>query len=65
MLTNTIEIRVRYAETDQMKRVYYPKYLEYFELGRAHLLRDYGIPYSEMESRLEVVWYRTLIFNSV
>ena len=43
------KIRVRYADTDQMKFVYYSKYLEYFEQGRADLLRQVGLPYSEVE----------------
>ena len=31
MLTNSTEIRVRYADTDKMQFVYNGKYLEYFE----------------------------------
>ena len=44
-------IRVRYADTDQMKFVYYAKYFEYFEQGRSDLLREIGLPYSEIEKR--------------
>src|SRR5262249_29651127 len=40
---------VRYADTDQMKMVYYAKYFEYFEQGRSDLLRNIGLPYSEIE----------------
>ncbi|HWP83083.1 MAG TPA: thioesterase family protein [Bacteroidota bacterium] len=43
------EIRVRYADTDQMRFVYYAKYFEYFEQGRSDLLRQIGLPYSEIE----------------
>ena len=43
-------IRVRYADTDQMKRVYYAKFLEYFEQGRSDLLREIGMPYPELEA---------------
>jgi len=43
-------IRVRYADTDQMKTVYYAKYFEYFEQGRSDLLREIGMPYSEIEA---------------
>ena len=43
------KIRVRYADTDQMKRVYHGKFFEYFEQGRSDLLRDIGMPYSDIE----------------
>jgi acyl-CoA thioester hydrolase len=44
------EIRVRYADTDQMRMVYYSRYFEYFEQGRSDLLRDIGLPYSKIET---------------
>jgi acyl-CoA thioester hydrolase len=47
----TTQIRVRYADTDQMKFVYYAKYFEYFEQGRSDLLREIGLPYPEIEKR--------------
>jgi acyl-CoA thioester hydrolase len=34
-----------------MKVVYHGKYLEYFEAGRAALIRSLGLPYSELEKR--------------
>jgi acyl-CoA thioester hydrolase len=49
MLTNTTEIRVRYADTDKMQFVYNGKYLEYFEVGRTELLRAAGLAYSDVE----------------
>ena len=49
MISNTTEIRVRYADTDKMQFVYNGKYLEYFEVGRTELLRSLGLPYSEVE----------------
>jgi acyl-CoA thioester hydrolase len=51
MIKHTAQIRVRYADTDQMKVVYHGKYLEYFEVGRAALIRSLGLPYSELETR--------------
>lgn len=48
-LSNTTTIRVRYAETDQMKVVYYANYFVYFESGRSELLRSIGLPYAELE----------------
>ncbi len=50
ILSATSQIRVRYADTDQMKTVYYSKYFEYFEQGRSDLLREVGMPYSEIEA---------------
>ncbi|MGO8756889.1 MAG: acyl-CoA thioesterase [Terracidiphilus sp.] len=46
----TTEVRVRYAETDQMGIVYYANYLVWFELGRVELLRSLGLAYSKLES---------------
>ena len=43
------EIRVRYADTDQMGVVYYGRYLEWFEVGRTEYLRQVGWPYAKME----------------
>ncbi|HLF20097.1 MAG TPA: thioesterase family protein [Bacteroidota bacterium] len=51
MITNVSQIRVRYADTDQMKFVYYGKYFEYFEQGRSDLLRAIGLPYAEIEKQ--------------
>ena len=34
-----------------MKVVYHGRYLEYFEVGRAELIRSLGLPYSELETR--------------
>ncbi|MGA3371891.1 MAG: thioesterase family protein [Terracidiphilus sp.] len=46
----TTEVRVRYAETDQMGIVYYANYLVWFEIGRVELLRSLGFSYSQLES---------------
>ena len=45
----SIEYRVPYADTDQMKVVYYANYLVYFERLRNELLRDTGFTYFQME----------------
>jgi acyl-CoA thioester hydrolase len=45
----TTEVRVRYAETDQMGVVYYANYLVWFEIGRVELLRSLGLAYSQLE----------------
>ncbi|MEX0601707.1 MAG: thioesterase family protein [Bacteroidota bacterium] len=49
MITHSTQIRVRYADTDQMRFVYYGKYFEYFEQGRSDMLRAIGMPYAEIE----------------
>lgn len=49
MVSVETEIRVRYADTDQMKMVYYGRFFEYFEQGRSDLLREIGLPYPDIE----------------
>lgn len=45
----TVEVRVRYAETDQMSFVHHSNYLKYFELARLEWLNFLGISYSQLE----------------
>jgi len=49
MISSTIQIRVRYAETDQMSYVYHGNYAQYLEMGRIEWLRNIGISYKKME----------------
>jgi acyl-CoA thioester hydrolase len=49
MIKHTTVLRVRYADTDQMKAAYYGRYFEYFEQGRSNLLREIGMPYPLIE----------------
>ena len=49
MLHNTIEMRVRYGETDAMGVVYYGNYALYLEQRRTEWLRDLGYSYKELE----------------
>ena len=51
----THQVRVRYAETDQMGIVYYANYLVWFELGRVELLRALGLAYSQLEKEHECI----------
>ena len=44
-----LEVRVRYAETDQMGVVYHSNYLVWCEIGRTEFIRTLGMSYSEME----------------
>jgi acyl-CoA thioester hydrolase len=50
MFTYDTQIRVRYAETDQMGYLYYGHYAQYYEVGRAEMIRSLGISYKEMEA---------------
>ena len=49
MFEHTTNLRVRYAETDQMDIVYYGNYAQYFEAGRVEWLRNKGVSYKWME----------------
>lgn len=49
MKIHEINVRVRYAETDQMAVVYHGNYAQYFEMGRVEWLRNLGISYKWME----------------
>lgn len=47
--TTSLELRVRYAETDKMGVVYHSHYLIWCELGRTDHIREGGMSYREME----------------
>ncbi|MGB1209984.1 acyl-CoA thioester hydrolase [Lacinutrix venerupis] len=49
MKTDKIDIRVRYAETDQMGVVHHGNYALYLEIARIEWLRKLGISYKKME----------------
>ncbi|PIQ21484.1 MAG: thioesterase [Cytophagales bacterium CG18_big_fil_WC_8_21_14_2_50_42_9] len=44
-----VQIRVRYAETDQMGYVYYGNFAAYYEVARTEAFRSLGIHYKQME----------------
>ncbi|MCA9047799.1 MAG: acyl-CoA thioesterase [Planctomycetaceae bacterium] len=46
---HTIQIRVRYAETDAMGFLHHSNFLTYFEMGRTELFRVQGGNYRRME----------------
>ena len=48
-MISSVELRVRYAETDQMGFVYHPHYLVWCEIGRTELIRQLGVPYAQVE----------------
>ena len=49
MYSSETQIRVRYAETDQMGYVYYGNYAQYYEVGRVEAMRQLGLSYKAME----------------
>jgi len=46
-----IELRVRYAETDQMRIVYHANYLVWCEIGRTEYIRSVAGSYAEVERK--------------
>lgn len=44
-----VDLRVRYAETDQMGVVYHANYLVWCEIGRTDFIRTGGTSYAEIE----------------
>ncbi|MFI5207551.1 MAG: acyl-CoA thioesterase [Gemmatimonadales bacterium] len=51
LTTTTIEVRVRYGETDQMGVAYHAHYLVYCELARTEHMRRLGVRYRDLEER--------------
>ena len=49
MITYEAKIRVNYKDTDQMGIVHHSNYIVYYEMARVEALREWGMPYSEME----------------
>lgn len=50
MDSTTIELRVRYAETDQMGRAHHAHHLVWCESARTEWLRDRGVSYARLEA---------------
>jgi acyl-CoA thioester hydrolase len=51
-LSDVLELRVRYSETDQMGTFYNSRALEWFECGRTELMRRrLGMSYSALEAK--------------
>ena len=50
MADSELEIRVRYAETDQMGVAHHASYLVWFEAGRTELIRSGGRSYAQIEA---------------
>lgn len=50
MYSYSIDVRVRYADTDQMGFVYHGNFLIYYEVARTESLRNLGIAYKDLEA---------------
>ena len=67
----SVEIKVRYCETDQMGLVHHGSYINYFEEARIAWISNLGFSYSEMEksgiilpvSKLNVIYLRPAYFD--
>jgi acyl-CoA thioester hydrolase len=51
MFSQEIQLRVRYADTDQMGYAYYGNYAMYYEVARTEVFRNLGLPYKETEAQ--------------
>lgn len=49
MKSHSTNVKVRYAETDQMGVVYHGNYAQYLEIARINWLNAMGISYKKME----------------
>jgi len=73
MYSTTIDIRVRYGETDQMGYLYYGNYALYYEVGRTDAIRQLGFTYKELEDQgvimpvaeLQVKYLRPAYYDDV
>mgnify|MGYP000595579951 CR=1 FL=1 len=73
MKSDKIEIRIRYAETDQMGVVHHGNYALYLEMARIEWLRKLGISYKKMEEdgialpvvSLSVKYKKTIQYDDV
>ncbi|MFC1517770.1 acyl-CoA thioesterase [Candidatus Margulisiibacteriota bacterium] len=50
-MKTSLELQVRYKETDKMGRVYHSNYFVWLDMARTEFLREAGISYKEMEDQ--------------
>lgn len=50
MIEREFKIRVRYKETDAMGVVHHSNYVNYYEVARTEMLREFGTSYKELEA---------------
>lgn len=49
-MKTSLELQVRYKETDKMGRVYHSNYFVWLDMARTEFLREAGISYKKMEA---------------
>ncbi len=49
MFSHEVQLRVRYADTDQMGYTYYGNYAVYYEVARVESFRHLGYAYKQLE----------------
>ncbi len=63
LLSTKTQIRVRYAETDQMGVVHHGNYATYLELARIEWLESLGVSYKKMEEQGVMLPVHTMQFE--
>ncbi len=61
----SVDVRVRYGETDQMGVVYHGNYATFFEIARTEWLRNLGVTYKELEDNGIILPVISLSFNFI
>ena len=62
-LSETVQLRVRFSETDPLGIVWHGNYIKYFEEGREAFGRKYGISYLEVETHYMDTSAAKLVFQ--
>lgn len=73
MFSHDTQIRICYADTDQMGYVYYGNYPKFFEIGRVESLRSKGMTYKDMEksgvmmpvSKMELKYIKPIFYDEL
>ncbi|HHH50540.1 MAG TPA: acyl-CoA thioesterase [Saprospiraceae bacterium] len=55
MYIHRTKLRVRYSETDKMGYMYYGNYPQYYEVGRAEMMRTVGLTYRDLEEKYQIM----------
>lgn len=63
MYAHDCQVRVRYAETDQMGYLYYGNYAQFYEVGRVETMRSLGLTYKELEE-VHRIWLPVVSLES-
>lgn len=63
MYAHDCQVRVRYAETDQMGYLYYGNYAQFYEVGRVETMRSIGLTYKELEE-VHGIWLPVVSLES-